>query len=141
MTIIINNGWLELTNGTDTLLLYFQELKVDFPMEPTIEHIEGSFNYGFDLSLAYLVFKVKGIIILTHADLTNCIDHLKDWQQANPFTLKIKRNTTPDYIEWDGDNTSFTVLMKTGLREMEKLSRGSIDGPYRIGLVIFEQAG
>ena len=140
MTIVINNGWLELTNGTDTLLLYFETLKVDFAMEPTIEHIEGS-NYGFDLSLAYLVFKVKGIIILTHADLSNCIDYLKDWQQVNPFTLKIKRNTTPNYIEWDGDNTSFTVLMKTGLREMEKLSMGSIDGPYRIGLVIFEQSG
>lgn len=141
MTIIINNGFLELTDGTDTLLLYFEELKVDFAMDPTIENIEGTTNYGFDLSIAYLVFKVKGIIILTHADLTNCIDYLKDWQQSAPFTLKIRRNTTPNYIEWDGDNTSFLVLMKTGMREMEKLSRGSIDGPYRIGMIIFSQAG
>ena len=138
---MINNGWLELTNGTDTLLLYFESLKVDFAVDPTIEHIEGTFNYGFDLSIAYLVFKIKGIILENHADLSNCIDYLKDWQQAAPFTLKIRRNTTPNYIEWDGDNTSFTVLMKTGLREMEKLSRGSIDGPYRIGLAIFESSG
>ena len=140
MPIIISNGWLWINDGTDWLKLFCQEIKVDFKMEPTFQHVEGSFNMGFDMGKRFLVFKARNVMLETHADFSSCIDYLKDWQAAGTFNLEVVRDTSDNKIEWDGDNTSFVVLLKSGFRDMQKIAPE--DGTvFKIGLIIFEESG
>lgn len=141
MTTIINQGFLELTDGSNTFLVYFERLYVDLVREPTIEHIEGGVNYGYDLLKQFLKFYVQNVTLTSHSDFSSFVDYITDWQDAGTFTLKVKRDST-HYIEWDGDNTSFTVLLAyPGFQKMEKIAPGDQDTLYQIQTMIFEEAG
>lgn len=138
--IIINEGWLILSNGTDTLKLYFEGCKVSLKMKPNINHFTGQGHFGFDMQKWYLEFKVQKIYGTSHANFSSIIDYLTDWQSLGSFNLQIYRDTSSNMIEWDGDHTTFPVMLKTGLNDMEKIAPR--DGViYVIGNVIFEQAG
>lgn len=141
MATLISNGWLELTNGVDTMLLFFKRCLAIFNFKPTIKHYSGKAHLGYSLEKQWLEWKVENIILEDHSDFSTFVDTIKDWQSDEPFTLKVKRSSG-SYIEWDGDNTSFLVLVAPpGLNQMEKKSPGDQDGPFYIRFVKFEQAG
>jgi hypothetical protein len=143
MGVIINEGWLVLSKGSDSMLVYFEECKVDWKTNPTSRHYSGPTHLRYTTKKQWYEFKVKNIWLTSHANFSSFIDYITDWHNNTPytFTLKVIRNTSTDYIEWDGDNTEFVVsIKKDGLRDEEKVSPhdGSI---YRIGMIIFEQCG
>ncbi len=141
MTVLINNGFLELSDGIDTMLLFFKVCLATFMFKPTIKHYSGDSHIGYSLSKRWLEWKIENLILENHSDFSTFVDTIKDWQAADPFTLKVKRSAG-SYIEFDGDNTSFTVMVQQpGLQQMEKKSPGSQDGPYYIKFIKFEQAG
>ena len=141
MAVLINDGYLELTDGSDTMLLFFLECVADFIFKPKIKHYSGPAHLGYSLRKQWLEWTFRNIILETHADFTLFVDTIKDWQRDEPFTLKVKRSGG-SYIEYDGDNTEYTVMVADGgLKQMEKKSPGSQDGPYYIRFVKFIQAG
>lgn len=141
MADIITGGYMEISDGSDTIYAMFVQLKVDIKISPTIKHYSGPTNFGYSLLKRHWVFKFTKVLLEDHTDFSNFIDYVLDWQDSAPFTLKVKR-ADASYIEFDGDNTSYTVMVaKDGIRDIEKLSKGDQDGPYQIGMLILEQAG
>ena len=140
MATIIDDGYLELTDGTDTLKLACEEIIVDMVLKPKMKHYEGGTNLGYDLGVNYFIFKVSGVILDSYTKFKNCISYLKSWQASAPFSLKIKRDTT-NYTEWDGSNTTFKVLVKGGLKALEALSITQFEDVWYIGNITFEEAG
>jgi hypothetical protein len=141
MAIIINEGWLYLADATNSMLVYFEECKVDWKTNPTSRHYSGGGALRFTNKKQWWEFKVKNIWLTSHTNYSNFIDYLKDWMNTSPYTitLRVIRNTGGSYIEWDGDNTSYTVAVKKdGLRDAQKVSPHDGD-IYKIGMLIFEE--
>jgi len=108
-------------------------------MEPLMhEHLEGGVNYSVPGGAEYLVFEAQNIHLTSHTDFSSCIDYLKDWQAAGTFTLKVIRDTSTNHAEWDGDNTSFTVVLKSRIKGMEKMAPGDDDN-WMINSLLFEE--
>lgn len=140
-TVVDEGGYLELTDGTNTMLVPYEELKVDEISNPTFKHYAGKNHMFYDLRKTWLVFKVKGIHFTSHTNFSSFQDYIKDWQAAGAFTLKVRRNSTPNYAEWDGDNTSYTVAVaKNGKKGSEHISPADGD-IWKISMLVFEQAG
>lgn len=135
------NGWLYLSDGSDTMEVWFQRCFVKFNIRPLKElHETGALNLIIPGGAQWLEWTVQNILLTSHSDFSTFVDTLKDWSTSDNFTLKINRDGS-NYIEWDGDNTSFTVNLKTGLEGMEKINPGTRDGIYRIGRLVFVQGG
>lgn len=141
MAPLINNGWLKLTDGSDTMLLFFEECKCDWKLSPTIKHYAAKNHLVYNQQKQWYVWKVKNIHLISHSDFSTFMDTLKDWMSDPPFTFSIIRNTGNDEIEWDGDNETYSVsIAKNGLKGAEK--NAPQDGDfYKVGMVVFEQAG
>lgn len=141
MATIINEGYLELTDGTDTLLLYFKQCKWDYIRNPKNKHFAGGSHLGYDLGKKWLEWTFIDIYGTSHSNMANIILYLNNWQtNDHHFTLKIKRDGS-NYIACDGTNTSFTVNMPNGMKQMEKIAPGTQDGPYVIKMLKLEQCG
>jgi len=138
---LINNGYLKLTNSTDILLLACEKISADFKMKPKIKHQPGGNHYGYDLGIKWLEWKAESIIFDSHTDWSTCIDTLKDWQLAGTFTLSVIRDGSNNEMEFDGDNSTYTVLLKNGLKQLRALSITQFSDKWVIGSIIFEQAG
>ena len=141
MVKIIEDGYLILTDGSNILELACERISVDYLMKPEFKNYEGGTNIGWHLGKEWLEFKAEGIILNSHTKFSNCIDYIKTWTAAGTFTLKVERDTTPNYVEWDGDNTTFTVLPKDGLKQMEALSITQFSDIWVIGNIVFKEAG
>jgi hypothetical protein len=141
MTTIIQytGGWLYLEKSGDTMEVWFQRAIVKFIIKPLKElHEVAGINLFIGGGQKYLTFTIQNIFLTSHSDFSTFVDTLKDWAEAGTFSLKIKRDNT-NHIEWDGDNTEFTVGLKTGLEGMEKRNPGTTDGTYVIGRLVFVQ--
>lgn len=139
MVLVIDEGWLVLTDGTDTFKVFFQQALVFVIFEPTIEHNPGG-HYGFNL-VEYLVIKVKNLWFNTTAKYENFMSYMRAWEGFTPFTLSIYKDTSDNKLKLDGDNTDFLVLIpSSGIQGGQKVSGGD-DTVYRIDGITFEQAG
>lgn len=141
----LGSGYLVLSDGSDTLNLACEEIEVDYKFEPEISHYEANpksstNSLGWHLGKEWLEFKAKGIYWESHSDFSQCIDYLQAWQNAGTFTLRVKRDGS-NYTEWDGDNTTFTVLMKTGIKKMKAESITLFEDVWVLGMIDFEEAG
>jgi len=141
MGVIINDGWLNLVSGSDSFLLAFKQCKADWKVEPSIKHYAGKSHMGYHMGKQYFVWKIKDIIFSSHTDLSNFMQYIDDWENSGPFYLRVIRNSSTNYIEFDGVNTSYTVMVaKGGIKGIEKIAPGDGD-VYKIGMLVLEQAG
>ena len=106
-----------------------------------MKHYEGGTNLGWDLGVNWIEWKAERVIFnsLTKAEL--CIKYLKDWQAAGTFTLKTEVDTVPRFVDWDGENTTHTVLMKTGIQGFEPLSITQFGDTWVLGQIDFVEVG
>ena len=139
MVTVIDDGWLVLTDGTDTFKVFFQQALVMILFDPTIEHNPGS-HYGFNL-VEYIIIKVSGILFNSTTKYENFMLYMRNWQGTNPFTLSIYKDTSSNKLKLDGENTDFSVLIpSSGIQGGSKIAPE--DGEvYRIETITFEQAG
>lgn len=140
MATLIDQGWLYVSNGTDIMKLACVKIKWDYVRNPKITHTEGGYHMGYDLLKKWIVIKVSKILFKTYAHRKTALDTLNSWQDSGPYTLKIQRKSTGQFEEWEGSNTSLSVLSTTGFRDIEKLSNRNQE-VYSFGKVIFEQTG
>ena len=140
MANLIEDGWLILSNGTDTLELACREIKWDVILNPTLDHYEGKFSLGYDLSIEFFIFQVSGILFDTNAKYKIFAAKILDWQHTSPFTLKIQRTLAGAFEYPDGTYITYTVLLQKGFAGAQKISKGDQEY-YEIGKVIFEEAG
>jgi hypothetical protein len=137
---IITDGWLELDDGTDFLKVTCERISWDYVIKGKIKHYDVGINLNIPVNKQYLIFMAEGIWLNTHTKLSNFIDYLKDWQLAGSFNLRIRRDTAVNYIECDGDNTTFVVNLKDKMEGISKESPGD-QQYYKINKLIFEQTG
>ena len=141
MVDIIIDGWLWVTNGSDYLKLGTEEILWDIMVDPKIEHYYGGAHLGYDLEKKWLVLKVIGIKIKSHANYASIVSNLMAWQVAGSMILSVVRNTSNNKITFDGSNSNYPVLIKKpGLKQMQKVSPDNQDR-YRIETLTFEQTG
>jgi hypothetical protein len=133
------NGWLYLSDGSDSMEVWFQRCLVKFVIRPlkVVNEVAG-INITIPGGKQYLEWNFQGILLTSHEDFSTFIDTIKDWATSANFTLGVKRDGS-NYIEWDGDNSTYTVNMTRGLEGMEKKSPGTQDKAYVIGRIIFRQ--
>ena len=140
MAVIINKGWLILTNGVDTLKVYFQKFTAQRVfMGSHIEHYLGGTHYFYDMGARYWNFIIKNVMFDSHTDMNNAIVYLENWQDAGTFTLSVQRNSTGDFVSFDGD-TTITVAIPQGGFSLEKLAAYNDDN-YVLTKLQLEQAG
>jgi len=124
----IDDGWLHLDDGTDELYLQCEEIEWDFIDKPIIEHYEGPTNIGVGgANIRYLRVSAKGIFVTTLAKYEDLVKYLLAWNLAGTFNLKVSYDGT-NYIELDGDNETYPVMMPNGISKAKKISMGSIYG-------------
>lgn len=116
---------------------------MDFITNPKIEHFAGEGHLVYNTKKQYFVWKIKGILFTSHTDYSSFMDYIKSWMDNNySMTMKTVRNTNlTDFVEWDGDNTSYTVsVAKDGIKEVEKMGYENAD-IWQISLLVLEQSG
>lgn len=139
MTVLINDGWLWLSNGTDTMKLACRQISYDHPRAPEITHYEGGISFGYDLDLEFIIVKASGIILTNNADMVIFNDKINDWLKTAPITLQLQRNTGGSFEKFDGTNTTLTVLSK-GSSGIQKIAHE--DGvTYEVTKMEFEESG
>ena len=106
---------------------------------PEIEHKEGGLNFGFDLSLYYIIVKLTGIWLESNTEKNNFSKYIKLWQQANTLQIEVVRNSSDNKEKLDGTNTIFPMLVVGKIGEIEKM-RGDQE-KYKIKNITFEQNG
>jgi len=127
MTVLINKGWLHISNGTDEMKVYFSEASGNIMRDPKFKHYEGGTNIRYDLGKNWLEIQVKDIWFDSHDDLKTFIDKINEWQEAGTLTVGIIRNSSGNHVEFkgDGNGTTFSMLMPSGgLQGITKISRG-----------------
>lgn len=141
MTVHIDKGWLNVSQGGDSMRVYFETVKVDTKNEPTISHYPFRSHLFYTTQKRWEVFKFKNVSFDNHTEFSLFIDIIWDWQAIGTFTLKVERDDIGTGIEWDGDNQTYEVAIpKGGVRGKEKIAPDD-GGPYQIGMLILEQAG
>ena len=139
MTDHIDDGWLWISNGSDYLKVFCEHIYWFEVYNPEIEHKEGGLNFGFDLSLYYIIVKASGVWLNTNAKKNNFSAYIKSWQQANTLQIEVIRDSSDNKEKLDGTNTVFPVLVMGGLKKFEKM-RGD-QQKYRCDSITFEQNG
>ena len=141
MTTLINDGWLVLSNGTDTMKLACETISIDKMRSPEISHFLGGSSFGYDIDKdSFFIAKASNIYFHSHTDAALCQQKLDSWQSAAPFTLQIIRNTSASLTLIGGLYTTITVLMQKGYSGVEKIAKGDQD-LWKIGKITFEEAG
>lgn len=139
MANLIEDGWLHLTNGSDSMKLACRTIKWDTVFDPTIDHYEGKISFGYDLGVDWQVIKVGGIIFSSESDLTIFNLKLRAWQFAGTLALRVQRKAAGDFEKIDGVHTYYPVLSK-GTADATKIE--AEDGEhYEVGKLQFELAG
>jgi hypothetical protein len=138
MATLVDDGWLWLTDGVDTLKLACVNVTWDILRFPNIDHYEGDFHLGYDLKRKYILVKVNQIIFDTYAKRKTAINTLNTWQDSGLIDLQIQRKSTGAFEEFVGSNTTLPSLMKYGLKNVQKVVNGDREF-YIIGKVDFEQ--
>lgn len=139
MVLLIDNGWLYLTNDVDIMKVYTKRIVIDdVHLDPFIEHFTGGYNMGFWLGERQIIVKALDLMFITQADAEKFIEKLNAWDYAGAYTLRIQVSATPTYFKIDGVNDSISVLSH-GARETEKAERGA-GTKYKIAMVKFENA-
>ena len=118
-------------------------MKMDFITNPKIEHYAGENHLVYNTKKQWFTWKCKGILFISHSDYSTFMDYIKYWMDNNySMTMKTVRNTNlTDFVEWDGDNTSYTVsVAKDGIKEVEKKGYENVD-VWEIALLCLEQSG
>lgn len=134
-------GWLVLENqaATKTYELFVKRFSWDWVYKPKITHFPDEGHFAYDLSDFHLQFLAQQVFVTDYDDFTGFLVDIKSFQEDGYFTLKMKRKADGSLIKFDGTNSSINVLLKKGLRMMEKWSNGDIQ-VYVIGQMMFEQA-
>lgn len=139
MTDHIADGWAWLSNGTDYLKVFVENIFWTPVFMPEMEHYEGGINIGLDLSKFWIVVKLNGVWLDTNTKYNNFVIYMKSWQQANTLQVEIVRNTSSNKEKLDGTNTIFPVLMSKGLIDINKMPEDQ--EKYRIDSIPLEQRG
>ena len=141
MAKIIEDGYLILTDGTNILELGCETIEANLITKSIFKPYDGQVNLGYHLGKEWLEWVATGIWFDSHAKWANCTKYLKDWRNAGTFTLKVERDTTPNYVKWDGDYNTFTVLLKTGQKGMTPKSITQFEDVWYIDRLDFREAG
>lgn len=140
MAILIDGGWLYLTNAVDIMRVRTKRIIIDdIHLDPFMEHFAGGYNMGFWLGERQIIVKALDLMFLTQATVEKFIEKLNAWDYAGAYTLGIIVSATPTYFKIDGVNESISVLSH-GPREVEKVEKGAGTN-YKIKMVKFENAG
>ena len=139
MANLIEDGWLHLTDGSDTMKLACREIKWDTIFTPDITHFEGGVSFGYDLGVDWLTVKVSGIIFKTNAAFTIFNTKIRAWQKTG-FSLKVQRKAAGDFEPLDGTHTIFPVLLPKGYSDATKIEHAEGE-TYEVGKAQFDQAG
>lgn len=140
MATIVDDGWLVLTDGSNTLKLAFQRLVARRVFAGAkIKHYDGGGHYGYDFGKRYWTFNISGIYFKNHTDYDNTVKYLEDWQDAGTFTLSVYRNSSSNLMTFDSDST-ITVMIPQGGFQVEKIApyNGTV---YVMEKLQLEQAG
>lgn len=140
MANLIEDGWLHLSDGSDTMKLACRTIKWDTIFQPDISHYEGGFSFGYDLGTNWVMIKVSGIIFKTNADLTIFQTKLSAWQVAGTIRLSVQRKAAGTLETLDASNTIFPVLASKGYSDVTKIE-GEDGEHYEVGKIQFEQSG
>jgi len=138
LATLIDDGWLHLTNGTDTMKLACKRVTWDWKWNPSIVHYAGGGHYGIDLQEQALRVTAQMVLFGSLSDAETFLSTLRTWQDSGTFSLSVSYDGT-NYIKLDGTNSTFTVVSK-GPGKVEKISPAS-GTIYAVGQVMFEQAG
>lgn len=138
MTDHISDGRAWISNGTDYLKVFVEEILWTKMFEPELEHHEGGANIGFDLAKNYIIVKLQGIWLDTATKHDEFISYITSWQQANTLQIEVVRDGSSNKIKMDGTNTIFPVLIrKPGLVDITK-EKGN-QQVFKIGSIALEQ--
>ena len=139
MTVYIDSGWAWISNSVDYLKVFVETIYWTEIYAPEIEHKQGGLNFGFDLSLYYIVVKLMGVWVESVTEKNDFSSYIKSWQQANTLQIEVVRNNSNDKEKLDGTNTILPCLVVGGLKEFEKM-RGE-QQKYRCQSITLEQNG
>jgi len=139
MGVIVNNGWLHLISGSDTLKLFFQKLTWDWKFQPKIKHFASNSHMSYSLGKKLIVMKVKGILFEDESDFEDTLKYIDSWSDSGPFTVKVQKNSDGSFVELDGTNESI-LMMQKDIKNNEHVSPGDQD-VWQIGMLILEQGG
>ena len=138
VTVIINDGYLHFSNGTDYLKVFCEHILYSNLVGPELEHYEGGINLGFDLSKEWVVIKAVGVWLNTNTKYENFVSNIKSRQKANTLQVEVIRDGT-NKVKIDGTNTLYPVLMTKGLNEIEKMPGDQ--EIFKIEGIVLEQRG
>lgn len=140
MATLIDDGWLYLSNGSDTMKIACIEISYDHIRDGEANHYEGGINFGYDMNLNYFMIKVSGMVFKTKAAVEIFKDKFNSWLTSAPITLRIQDNTAPTYEKFDGTNTTLTVISPKGYSGYKKIAHenGTV---WVIDKCGFEEAG
>jgi hypothetical protein len=140
MTVIINDGWLYLSDGTDELKLFVETFKYKYIKKGRLKHYDGGVNLFIPVFKEYLIAVAQGVWLNSVVKVENYSKYLKDWLDGGTFNLKFQYVSGGSYLKLDGDNTIFPVAVKNDLGEIEKISNGDQEFFY-VDKLILEQGG
>lgn len=111
-----------------------------YHIESIRKHYPNQGGYTYHDGTRWLEFTIRDILMTSHSNFSSFIDYITDWlDSSSEFTLQIVRDSSLNKVEWDGDNTSFTVTIKTpGLKGMEQIAKEPKE-LYLIREITFEE--
>ena len=139
MTKLIEDGWLWVDNGTDSMELAVKIIEHNIPRAPDIMHYNAGGSHGWDLGKKNVIIKVKGIMFETLADMETFQLKIDAWQSAGTIDVKVQVTEGGTYQKLDGTNTVYPCL-HYGTEKGMKLGSGD-NTIYEVGQMIFELAG
>lgn len=123
--VIINNGWLHLSDGTDILKVAVEFIRMKLNDDPTIEHYPssaGTEGSHLSYSLRTYFWQITAINLLfgTYTERRDFIRYLQAFQ-VDGFTVKIQRNTGGSFEEFYSGVEEIGAKF-TNLNDLEKVA-------------------
>ncbi|MCP4651715.1 MAG: hypothetical protein GY853_16760 [PVC group bacterium] len=135
-----SDAWLHIINGADTIRLYCEKVKWKLMKKGRIKHFDGGINLGIPVFKQYVVLIAEKLWVDSNTKIDNYLNYLNTWLDSGSVTIKLQRKVAGTFQKLDGVNTSFPMMLKNSLGEIEKITFA--DGEfYTISKLIFEQTG
>lgn len=131
-------GYLVISYGGTTYKMFCEKFQWKRNMKTQFYHLPDDDHFGVDLGERWFTFRAQNVWITDYDDLEDLIADLETFQD-NTFTIKFERDTVPNYIKFDGTNTSETVRFKNGYEVIVE-GQGTLN-LFRIPILELEQVG
>lgn len=132
----LGEGWAYIdTGGAEAMRILCEDIVWDTKDEIIHKRFVGDNGFKKGLNKITRIIKIKGCVFRNKTDFETFLDNMKTLNKdsTNGWEFKYRINSDGDFVKFDGDSTTISVLYKSLLGQ-KKVARG--DGTvYRVEVV------